>query len=310
MIETWMLGLLLAITAVFWLVPKTRKAGGNMITAWKCVPVGCSVMILLPQLLFGMFQLLTHYCGFSARRTILLAVLWSFLALGVVAGVAVAAKLRNYCRKHCPSDQPFSNSPFYRVFISLLIVIPVIAVVGSVITVSMMFRSGGYRGSWRTYPVIHVSGTELAFQECSIHPFLAEYDYRFRFRKDSGAETYQDLWCNTGGQTHFNIFRLKNGRFFFSDKDQDYLVDVKERKVFMVVRFERHFYAAQLPPGPFRSFSGVTPEKERYYVWIGNHRVEAHPVTDQLADRKYFGCITTGFYPATEKPYMPVTKSR
>ena len=308
LVEIIVFGLLLLPAAVLWLIPKTRRSGGNAVTAWKCVPPGCGVMLLTPVVMDIVDRLMMKYGSLTFRLLSPLLLFGLVLLLTVPAGVAVIRKLKNYCRKHYPSDQPESGGQFYLVFIALLIAVPVVTVIGEVISFSVMLRSGeGYRGPWRDYPVVHEYGTELAFQERSIHPFLAEYDYRFRFRKD-GRGTYQDLWTNTGGRTYFNVFRLKNGRFLFSDKDSDYLVDLKERKVFMLKESDGLVYAAPMPPGPFDWGTGVFLEKGRYYIEIGKHRVEAHPVSDQLADPKYIGCITNRFHAASEKPYRPVEK--
>ena len=303
------ISLLLLPAAILWAVPKTRRSGGDFAIAWKCVPLGCGTMLLIPSLLNLAAWLLAEYCGFPYQVASSKAVFFGMLVLGLAAGSAVLIKLKNYCWKRHPSEQSRSNAPIVAVFIAMLVILPVILVVGTVISFSITLKSGeNYHGPWRTYKIVHEYGTELAFQERSIHPFLAEYDYRFRFRKD-GAETFRDLWVNTGGRTYFNVFRLKNGRLLFSDKDNDYIVEVKSRKVYMLEKIDNVYYAGLLPEGKFNSFGySQGQESGKVQLHIGNRFVDAEPVTDQLADPKYIGCITTGFFSASEKPYQPVEK--
>lgn len=304
------ISLLLLPAAILWAIPKTRRAGGNIAMAWKSVPFGCATMLLIPELLGGLIWLLAE-SGWNVRHLRASPVfLLVSLFLSVTAGILVIRKIRNCCWKLFPTEEHVSSLPFYAAF-SVLAVFGLGAMIAlPVISYGIMIKTGRqYHGPWRTYKIVHEHGTELAFQERSIHPFLAEYDYRFRFRKD-GAETFQDLWVNTGGRTYFNVFRLKNGDLLFSDKNNDYIVQVKPRKVFMVLKGKDRLYAGLLPEGEFDSFgleeSGEKSDK--VFLRINKTRIKAEPVSDQLADPKYIGCITNQFYPAAEKPYQPVTK--
>ena len=301
--------LVLLPAAILWAIPKTRRSSGNAVTAWKCVPPGCSVMLLTPVVMDIADRLLNEYGPLTLRLLSPLLLFGLVLLLTVPAGFAVIKKLKNCCWKHYPPDQPRKCGQFYVAFIALLIAVPIIIVTIEIVSFSIMLRSAqNYRGPWRTYPVVTEHGTELAFQERSIHPFLAEYDYRFRFRKN-GQETFQDLWINTGGRTYFNVFRLKNGRLLFSDKNNDYIVEVKSQKVYMLEKIDDVYYAGLLPEGKFDSFGfSQGQESGKVHLHIGKHFIDAEPVTDQLADPKYIGCITTGFFSASEKPYQPVEK--
>ncbi|MBR4665157.1 MAG: hypothetical protein IKO93_14925 [Lentisphaeria bacterium] len=303
------IGLLLLPAAILWAIPKTRRAGGNTATAWKSVPFGCATMLLIPELIGGLIWLLAE-SGWAVRHLPGSPVFFlALLFLSVTAGILVILKIRNCCWKHFPTEEHVSSLPFYAAF-SVLAVFGCGAMIAlQIISYGIMIKSGRqFHGPWRTYKIVHEYGTELAFQERSIHPFLAEYDYRFRFRKD-GAETFQDLWVNTGGRTFFNVFRLKNGRLFFSDKRNDYIVDVKTRKVWLILKEGRDYYAAALPSEGFDSPSyGFGKVSGKFQIRIGQRPVETVSVTDQLGGMTYIGCITTGFFPASEKPYQQVTK--
>ena len=306
------ISLLLLPAIILWAVPKTRRAGGNTATAWKSVPFGCATMLLIPELIGGLIWLLAEAGAAVGHLPGSPVFFLALLFLSVTAGILIILKIRNCCWKRFPTEEHVSSLPFYVAFFVLAVFGLGVTIALPVISYGIMIKTGReYHGPWRTYKIVHEHGTELAFQERSIHPFLAEYDYRFRFRKD-GAETFQDLWVNTGGRTYFNVFRLKNGDLLFSDKNNDYIVEVKSRKVFMVLEGKDRLYAGLLPEGKFDSYGveGAGEKNDKVFLRINKNRIKAEPVSDQLADPKYIGCITNQFYPAAEKTYQPVEKLR
>ena len=301
--------LLLLPALVLWAIPKTRRSAGSVVTAWKTVPVGCATMVVLPNVLMALLFIFRKVLVLPEILPLYGVLSFAAVLFSIFVGIRVITGMKNYIRKRygtADGAEPESKKPYYVAFVCLALTALVLILVPFL---WFMTPGGNYRGPWRTYKIVHEHGTELAFQERSIHPFLAEYDYRFRFRKD-GAETFQDLWVNTGGRTYFNVFRLKNGDLLFSDKNNDYIVQVKPRKVFMVLKGKDRLYAGLLPEGEFDSFgleeSGEKSDK--VFLRINKTRIKAEPVSDQLADPKYIGCITNQFYPAAEKPYQPVTK--
>ena len=304
--------LILLPAVVLWAIPKTRRSAGGTVTAWKTVPFGCATMLVLPNVVMIILSLPEKIFRLPESRLVDVLLTFISVIVGVAVGIRVIVLLKNYVRKHYGTDEtPGSNRPYYLAFGCLALGVTVLIFGAFVWFLSPGSMLQGTK-SWRAYHVVTEHGTELAFQECPIHPFLAEYEYRFRFRKD-GEETFQELWINTGGRTFFNVFRLKDGRLFFSDKVNDYIVDMKTRKVFLVEKFENRSYAGLLPAGKFESFGIVTGSGEKsskMYFRVNDTRVEAEPVSDRLEGMTYFGCITNGFYPAAEKPYEPVKKLR
>ena len=302
------ISLLLLPAIILWAIPKTRRSAGSVVTAWKTVPLGCVTMVVLPNVLIALLAVLGKILGLPEIRPVYAVLSLGALIFGIFAGIRVITGMKNYIRKRygtADGAEPESKKPYYVAFVCLALTVVVVTLVP---LIWFMTSNGNYRGPWRTYPVVTEHGTELAFQERSIHPFLAEYDYRFRFRKN-GQETFQDLWLNTGGRTYFNVFRLKNGRLLFSDKNNDYIVEVKSRKVYMLEKIDDVYYAGLLPEGKFDSFGfSQGQESGKVHLHIGKHFIDAEPVTDHLADPKYIGCITTGFFPASEKPFQPVEK--
>jgi len=300
----------LLLAAVLWAIPGTRRAGSDRAIAWKCVPPGCAVMLLVPELLTAAVWLLAGYGrGISSRFFNSGAVFFAVTIAGVTAGILLIVKLRNFCRrKYASPESAPVNGPYRTVFLLLLFAAPVIYVAGLFAAVALMMNMpGGYHGPWRTYPVAEENGVALAFQERSIHPFLAEYDYRLRFRK-AGKDTYRDLWCNAGGQTHVNVFRLSNGRFVFSDKDEDCLADLGTQRVFVLRRFENKFCAGLLPEGPFDRPASVVTSGGRPVIHTGRRKLETHVVPETPDRKNYFGRVSYGFFPASEKPYQPIPK--
>ena len=305
---------LLLPALVLWAIPKTRRSAGDTVTAWKTVPFGCVTMLVLPNLLAAILFVLGSALHLPESRLVNAVLSFVLMIFGVGVGIRVINLLKNYIRKRYGTEEsaePESKKPYYFAFSCLAA-----ALIFLVFVPFIWFMTTGewFSGRWRTYPVVTEQGTELAFQECPIHPFLAEYDYRFRFRKEGAETTYQDLWINTGGRTFFNVFRLKNGKLLFSDKDKDYLVEVKTRKVYMLQKVKNQFYAGLLPTGKFESYSygfeGPGEKTGKVYLRINRRQIEAEPVTDQLTGPEYIGCITTGFHPASERPYQPVEKMR
>ena len=301
--------LLLLPALVLWAIPKTRRSAGSVVTAWKTVPLGCVTMLVLPNVLMALLFLFRKVLVLPEILPLYGVLSFAAVLFSIFVGIRVIAGMKNYIRKRygtADGAEPESQKPYYVAFVCLALSAVVFILVPFI---WFMTPGGNYHGPWRTYPVVTEHGTELAFQERSIHPFLAEYDYRFRFRKN-GQEMFQDLWLNTGGRTYFNVFRLKNGDLLFSDKNNDYIVEVKSQKVFMVLKGKDRLYAALLPEETFDSYGlEESGEKnDKVFLRINEHRVEAHPVSVQLKDPKYIGCITNQFYPAAEKPYQPVSK--
>ncbi|MBO4648819.1 MAG: hypothetical protein J5806_11760 [Lentisphaeria bacterium] len=305
---------LLLPALVLWAVPKTRRSAGDTVTAWKTVPFGCVTMLVLPNVLAAILFALAAALQLPVSPLVSVVLSLGLMIFSVTVGIRVITLLKNYIRKRYGTETTAaveSKKPYYFAFGCLAAVLILLLFVPFI-----WFMSTGewFSGHWRTYPVVTEHGTELAFQERPIHPFLAEYEYRFRFRKDGTETTYQDLWINTGGRTFFNVFRLKNGRLLFSDKDKDYIVEVKTREVYMLQKVKNQIYAGLLPAGKFESYSygveGSDGKTGKVVLRIKGNRIEMEPVTDQLTGPEYIGCITTGFHPASEKPYQPVEKMR
>ena len=184
---------------------------------------------------------------------------------------------------------------------------------GSTFTLSLVIplirysrNMNGYHGEWTAFVLPQEGDVKLAFEQRSIHPFLAEYDYRICFRQNGGTE-YYNLKTNTGGRTLFNIYRLQDGRLYFVDKDCDYIVDVAKREVLYVFKYQRKLYAVPYPREKFNSW-GWSMESGKMMFRHGTRQTEAVPLTDELKAKSYYGCISNDFYSAEEKTEQQIDR--
>lgn len=140
---------------------------------------------------------------------------------------------------------------------------------------------------------------KIAFQERVIHPFLAEYDYRLRFDRD-GKITYCNLITNTGGETYFNLYRLRDGRLYLVDKGGDYIVDPAKAEVQYVFRDNGKLYATPYSQGESGG-EGYSTGNDNMFFGPDNQKHETYLLSDELDGKTYYGCISYDFYPAAEK---------
>lgn len=294
--------LLLAIPSILWAVPRTRRRTGNWIVAFKSVPVGCAVVIAVPVLLAAVLKRLPEpwilpllrYCP---RNALLLLT----AALGLAAGIAVIVRVSRLIYRHNHAEGKRSWLPHAGLFVFLGIATAVLSIAYSVVRYEMEMRSGKRgSGAWRAFELPTGNGVQLAFEERSIHPFLAEYDYRLRFRKN-GKLQYHRLRTNCGGRTRFNLYRLKDGRLLFRNKDGEYLVDADRILVWLLLRQDGKTYLAPYPNEEFNSW-GWCMENGKMIFRYGKKSVEAQPLTDELENRSYYGGISDRFYSASEQP--------
>ena len=276
--------LLLLVPAVLWAIPRTRRAVGSWTLAWKTVPVGCLGFVVLLSLFGWLFKQI----GVAAS--------WGtfILALGVTwTGIVAAVRL---VRRKFAASGGFNWLPSVAVFLAYGVVFTIVIFV----LAAAILMCGDYRGTWREYPFS--STPPLVFEECSIHPFLAEYDYRIRFGNDRYPPTVP-LMTNTGGRTYFNIYRLRDGRFYLTDKDFDYLVDPVSQKVFHLGVLDGRVYAAPLPNRKITSWSGLFRRGDKVVQDFNDQTVEAQDVNTVFYGMVYHGCIARDrFIPASARP--------
>ena len=293
------------IAALFWSIPATRRMTGAWLTALKTVPLGCFTTVTIPILILEILVFINNTWElFPARylRHGFLGIGLSFV--GLICGGSLIVFLARLTWRTYHAKGKRSWLPFLFIFVILG---------GSVFVLSFMVKLNRYsdnpveyHGEWTSFVLPQVGDVNLAFEQRFIHPFLAEYDYRLSFSKDGKTE-YYDLKINTGGRTLFNIYRLQDGRLCFVDKDSCYIVDAARREVLYVFKYQRKLYAVPYPREKFDSWAW-SMESGKMMFDYGTRQIEAVPLTDELKDKSYYGCISNDFYSAGEKPEQQINR--
>ena len=294
--------LIVAIPAVIaWSIPALRKKNDNIMIAWKTVPMGIIVLSLADDLLRWINQLLAEYFGENIQFPLLVNILLPLAAaliMVVLSGWVIHQKFH--------VEKRYNPLPSLRYFFPALIGA---IIIDYAISMAILFNSGDYRGKWHSIYLPEYNGVKLVFEQQSINPMLAEYNYRLRFKKNGRIST-QKLFVNWGGRTYFNIYRLKDGKLLFRDKDWDYVVDVTNLQVFRLEqdKLSKKLYMAQVPNKEINSWSGVEEREGKFFMKMGNINVPAEEVAGILDDMIYFGCITDKFYSAKQKSEVYIEK--
>ena len=295
---------LVALPAILaWALPQLRKRNGNFLIALKIVPVGIFALFLADKLIFWFYQWFCEYkfeniakFHISIRFGIPIVIA---LAAITVSGWIIHKKFRVECR--------YDPLPSLLLFFPALLAV---SILDFMISMATLFNTaGGYRSEWRSIYLPQENGVKIAFENQSIHPMLAEYNYRLRFIRN-GQTSYQLLFSNCGGRTHFNLYRLKDGRLLFRDKDWDYIVDVRNLKIYRLEFHGDKQYIAPVPNEEINSWGGLEERNGKIVLHMGRHNIPAEEVSGILDGMVYYGCIKDKFYPASEKPEEQIQKRR
>ena len=293
---------MLLLPAILWIHPKTRRNGGNWIIALKTVPPGILVCCWSSWLLAVIWHALE---GWQERDVAI--PLWVVFGLPLIAALLFILAAGFLIKRKSASEEKYRPGPSIALFAILL---PPSLLLYSVVSLVSTFAGiENYRSEWRNRWLPAEGDTKIVFQEQSIHPFLAEYDYRLRFSR-GGEQTYKLLFTNPGGNTHFNLYRLKDGRLLFLDKDWDYLVDPVAQEVFVVKKLEGKLYAVKVPDEKVDWWAGPTRKNGKVVMEIGNRTLPAKEVTGLLDGMTYYGCITTRFRSAAQEPERAISFNR
>ena len=294
--------LMLILPVVLWIVPKTRRNNDNWLIALKTVPPGILVFYWCGELVSKIAWIISERQERDYEPPILM-----ILAVSLIAALLVIIPGGIFIKRKFGTEKKYNPFPSVLLFVLAL---PPAILAATLISCAGDLMQSDYEGEWGSIWLPREGNTGIAFQEQSIHPFLAEYNYRLCFSRD-GERSYQLLLTNTGGRTQFNVYRLKDGRLLFRDKMWDYLVDVlgPECRVFRVEPFEDKLYAARIPNAKFDSWSFVPARKDDGIVMeMGDQTVPAEDVTGILDGMEYYGCIQDRFYTAEQKPEEKIKK--
>ena len=96
--------LMLLLSGTLWAIPKTRRMPGYLMTGWKTVPVGCSLVALTPIAV----AMSMWWYSFSIHPNLdilfILAIPFVLIPLGIVSGVLAAAGLYRLLRRHFQAE--------------------------------------------------------------------------------------------------------------------------------------------------------------------------------------------------------------
>ncbi len=294
--EELMISLFLAgIAGLLWGVPKTRRMTGSLVTAGKTVPLGCLTAFWLPELLLILSATANYHWRFFPNRILDHGLLvLAFALIGLFAGTALIVTLSRWSWHRFHADGKRSWLPHLFLFVFLAVGLQIATIAFSFFRYAL--DPAGYRGAWRSCNLPTEQGTDWAFESRSIHPYLAEYDYRLRFEK-SGKTWYRPLLTNTGGQTRIHLYRLTDGRFQLSGNGENYLVDVSLPEVWYLFEDRQNpeqLFAVPFPEVPFKDWGWGRDENGMMFYFDQEKRA-ATPVNGELAGKIDYGTITTEF---------------
>ena len=278
------------VPGILWLLPKTRRRTGNWLVAWKTVPVGFIVYLLAGKtflfLLDPRFNLLQ-----------------GLASLGCAA--AATGLLIRLIRRRYHAERPFNAGPAAAVFGVCLVSLGLLIVL-EVSFVLFLFRHG-YLPPWESTTVTTQGPVQIAFEQRSRHPFLAEFDYRIAFIGKDGKQLCR-LHTNGGGNTDFLVFRLTDGRLIFSGNTGTYLVDGSKRKVCWLYRNREKLLFFELPGGEAKLDYSVAGKDDTFSVKFGDRPAKNVDPGELGETMRLLGRIRFEFTPAKSEVKIPVSR--
>ena len=299
------------VPLVLFLLPQTKKSSSFRVRLWKCIPFGIASAHLF-------LYCVSEMCGNSIGK-ISLTYAIPLLVVALLLAVGIPCILWQWMKKKYGNvDEKERNTLWQKICFwnerigFVLTIYFANMVLYFFYSILLFFGNAFFYGvfpeEWRNMQkwdrTVLVETEPIARLEArSIHPFLAEYDYRFRFDTEKG-KIYQYLHRNTGGQIQFRIYKLKDGRFLWEDRFCSYIADHKTGKVWRLIEGRKGiFYHALIPNELENSFSGFDDGKEIEYQRNGK-KLSASPVGDLLKDKTFIGSINSRhgarFYPGGE----------
>ena len=303
MLEDGILLFLVALPAIIaWAVPQLRKRNGNFLISLKTVPAGIVALFLTDKFVSWFYQQLCEYKFENIP-------FHTSIRVGIPIGIAllVITFVGWIIHKKFREEKRYNPLPSLLMFFPSLLAVSILSFI---ISMALLFSTnGGYRSEWSSTYLPQENGVKIAFENQSIHPMLAEYNYRLRFIRN-GQTSYQQLFINCGGRTHFNLYRLKDGRLLFRDKDWDYIVDAENLKVYRLESKGEKQYIAPIPNEEINFWGGPEEINGKIVMYMGEHIVPAEDVSGILDGMVYYGCIKKRFFPAAQMPEEEIKKMR
>ena len=293
---TFLIILMLLAEIPLWSIPPLRRCNNNWGIALKSLPAGLIALCLSDRLLFWIFRQISEI-----KMQNIPVPSWLGFAIPPAAALIVIVCTGILIRYFFKPEGKYNFLPSLGVFIVSL---PFFAILYLFCSIIFGFNSN-YRSDWKTIWLELGTKEKIAFEQQSIHPFLAEYNYRLRFIRN-GKSIRRNLFTNCGGKTHFNIYRQSRNLFVFRDKDWDYLVDTDLPEVYRLAAFNGKTYAAPLIREQVNSWSGPYEQNTGIFMDFNHTRVPAELFSGIMDKMEYCGCITDQFYSAQKKREIPI----
>lgn len=276
------------VPGILWILPKTRRRTGNWLVAWKTVPLGMIVFLLA-------VAALSRAGGIYWLR---------WLVAASCAATATFFLIR-WARRRYHAEKPF------RVWPSLLIAAGCFCCLFPLILLNLTLRTllfqHGYRPPWEAIAIPADGPAQVAFEQRSIHPFLAEFDYRIAFTGKDGKQLCR-LHTNGGGNTDFLVFKLDDGRLILSGNTGEYLVDGSKRKVCWLCRNNGKLLFFELPGGEAELDYSVSGKDDTFSVKFGGRPAKNVDPGDLGETMRLLGRIRFEFTPAKSEVKIPVSR--
>jgi hypothetical protein len=149
-----------------------------------------------------------------------------------------------------------------------------------------------------TIPIPPEHGT-LIFLRHGIHPSLTAHEYKLKFTKRS-TTVERSLPSNSRTLTLVNTYwypaNQQGGPWIrFQDQKGEYLVDMKEQKVFRILRYKGRVFAGELSSGQ----EGVAIVESGGKILVSAGRRDAYEITGTPvgdSSGKYIGRIEGNYY--------------
>jgi hypothetical protein len=169
--------------------------------------------------------------------------------------------------------------------------------------------------SWTECAVPHPGGAPaLTFMQRSIHPFLAEYEYKLRFGTGTNA-VERWLRLNCGGRTRMNAYWYPSEvtlgpTIRLQDHWREYLLRMQEQKTYLILRYKGRVFAGEITVrSPGASIAETHPPGGESEIHVSVGDSQAEDITDTNVGRcsgEYFGRIDGQRYPVR---FVPVSET-
>ena len=182
--------MLVIFEAILWIIPKTRTPNGNILIAFKTFPIGAITCIFSSWLIRGMINYFSelHMENIQIPR-------WAAYGAPLFSAIAAIIWSGIFIKRRWGTEKKYNPLPSLGCFAVMIIPLGILSFLLSLLTLGSRVNCSDWRTEW------HNIGTEekIAFENQSISPFLAEYNYRLRFVRN-GKSYRQWLFVNTGGR--------------------------------------------------------------------------------------------------------------